>query len=151
MKIRNRNDFAVGTGLAAIAVLVLVVSRDYPMGTAANMDTGYIPRALAVMLLLLSLLMTGRSLAVVGEGIQSWSLRPVIAVIGGVFLFAAMLDVAGIVVSTFALVWLGRLAAPERPKPIETSMLGVALGLASAAIFVGGLGLPLPVWPNFHG
>ena len=46
-----RKDVLAGLLFMAIAVLGLWVSRDYPIGTALRMGTGYVPRLLCWVLL----------------------------------------------------------------------------------------------------
>src|SRR5262249_59907775 len=46
-----RTDMLAGLLFIAVAVLGLWISRDYPIGTALRMGTGYVPRLLCWLLL----------------------------------------------------------------------------------------------------
>ena len=47
----RRKDVLAGLLFVAVAVVGLYVSRDYPIGTAVRMGTGYVPRLLCWLLL----------------------------------------------------------------------------------------------------
>src|SRR5919107_4882765 len=57
----QRKDILAGLLFMAIAIVGLWVSRDYPIGTALRMSTGYVPR-----LLLWGLLLLGGAILVTG-------------------------------------------------------------------------------------
>ena len=52
-RVLSRKDVIAGLFFMAIAVLGLWVSRNYPIGTALRMSTGYVPRLLCWILLLI--------------------------------------------------------------------------------------------------
>ncbi|MBI4207936.1 MAG: tripartite tricarboxylate transporter TctB family protein, partial [Betaproteobacteria bacterium] len=47
-KIRNQEDFWAGLMFIGFGILSIVVSRDYPMGSAMRMGPGYFPTYLGV-------------------------------------------------------------------------------------------------------
>ena len=55
-QILARKDVLAGLLFCAIALLGLYLSRDYPVGTALRMGTGYVPRLLCWILLALGAL-----------------------------------------------------------------------------------------------
>lgn len=74
--------------------------------------------------------------------------RPLFWVLAGVGLFAVLLDGFGLVLASLALMLAARQAEPELSWRSALAAWLVLL-LMSLAIFVWGLGTPLPVWPRF--
>jgi hypothetical protein len=62
--------------------------------------------------------------------------------------FAFAISSLGIVAAIVALVIVAALASSES-RLLETAIAAVALVIATLAIFVWGLGLPLQVWPEW--
>src|SRR6476661_7747353 len=96
-----RRDVLAGLLFVGVALLGLWLSRDYPIGTALRMGTGYVPRLLC-----------------------------------------------GLVLSILLLIGVGSVAAREL-RPIETGMAALVLIALSWGIFILGLGLTIPVWPEW--
>ena len=108
-----RNDVLAGLLFMAVAAFGLWVSRDYPVGTALRMGTGYVPRLLCWVLLGLGalILVQGLRAAVRGRCARSrpaW--RAVIAVTAALVLFALSIERLGLVVAIVLLVGIGALA-----------------------------------------
>jgi hypothetical protein len=135
-----------------VAALGLWLSRDYQIGTALRMGTGYVPRLLCWSLLALGIVILLRGLrgpvaAPIGEGI-AWAWRPAFFVTGALTAFALSLERLGLVLSIFVLVLLGA-CATRLLRPLETIIAAVALIAFSYLVFIVGLGLTLPVWPKW--
>ena len=86
-----RKDVLAGLLFSVIALIGLYVSRDYPIGTALRMGTGYVPRLLCWLLLGLGMLVAAQGLRSVEAqrvpfgGGSAW--RPVIFVTVSLVLF----------------------------------------------------------------
>jgi hypothetical protein len=63
--------------------------------------------------------------------------------------FAALLQRAGIIVAIAVTVAIGSLAG-ERPPLLRLGLLIAALIAAAIALFVWGIGIPLPIWPQWR-
>jgi hypothetical protein len=74
--------------------------------------------------------------------------RPIIFVAGSLAIFAVTLEWLGLVVSILLLTGIGAVAA-RGLRPVETAIAGVVLVVLSWAIFIVGLGLTIPVWPEW--
>jgi hypothetical protein len=147
----NNKTVLSGLMFAGVGLFGLYVSRNYPVGTATDMGTGYVPRLLCWILVALGALIVlqgYREYQVTretGVGVfAAW--RGLIFVTGSLVAFALALETLGLVVSIGLLVGIGALAGADL-RLIETVVAGVVLAAMSWAIFVVGLGLPLPVWP----
>jgi hypothetical protein len=146
--IRNPRDFCAGLLFVAFGVVALVMVQAYAIGTPARMGPGYFPRLLGILL-------------VVGGGIQAliglrskpefaveWHWRPLFTLLIAVVLFIVMTPWLGLIVAALVMSFVASAASREFRWP-EALLVGAILGSAAAALFVWGLGVPLPVWPWF--
>jgi hypothetical protein len=62
--------------------------------------------------------------------------------------FALLIGPYGVVVATVVLVAVGALAGRES-RPLEVIVAAVILVVLTLSIFVWGVGLPIPVWPDW--
>jgi len=146
----TRKDVLSGLLFIAVAVFGLWASRDYHIGTALRMGTGYVPRLLCRVLLGLGILVLVKGLSAAGRGtdferVRDW--RAIVFVPASLVVFSLALDRAGVVISTLLLVGVGSLASRDS-RWIETAVTAVVLTIITLAIFVWGLRLPIAVWPG---
>lgn len=74
--------------------------------------------------------------------------KPLILILACGMVFAYLLKPLGLVLATILLVFVGALGGHEyRFK--EVAILSVVLAIFSVAVFVYGLTLPFPIWPEF--
>ena len=147
----NRRDVLAGLLFMAIAILGLWVSRDYAVGTALRMSTGYVPRLLLWTLLLLgsAILISGvRSADEDGDLAPGGSWRPIIIIPAALVAFALSLERFGLVVACALLIGIASLA-DRSLRLAEVVAAGILLTLITWVIFVWGLGLTIPVWPEW--
>jgi hypothetical protein len=157
-----RKDVLSGLLFVGVGALGLWLSRDYPVGTALRMGTGYMPRLLCWLLIGLGavVLLQGIREAVHMRGsgraresrepgapapLSCW--RAVVLVPASLAIFALAIERLGLVLSILLLIGVGALAT-RALKPIETALAAIALVILSWAIFIAGLGLTIPVWPE---
>src|SRR2546423_15546113 len=148
-----RKDVLAGLLFIGVAVFGLWLSRDYPIGTALRMGTGYVPR-------LLCWLLFGLGIVVVVQGLREAqdaralssadvsALRPVIFVTASLVIFGLSIERLGLVVSILLLIGVGAVAA-RGLRPLETLAAALVLIILSWGIFILGLGLTIPVWPEW--
>src|SRR5436190_23592777 len=149
LDILARKNVLAGLMFIAIAALGLWVSRDYPIGTALRMGTGYVPRLLCWILMGL-----GAALAVQGLREKdappertSWrQVMPIVIVTTSLVAFALAIEQLGLVLSILLLVGIGAIAARDI-KIWETLVAALVLIALGWAVFILGLGLTIPVWP----
>jgi hypothetical protein len=150
----SHKNVLAGLMFMGVAAFALWVSRNYPIGTALRMGTGYVPRLLCWILLglgavifLQGLYETASDRRPAGRRTNSaW--RPVIFVTLSLVTFALTLERLGLVIAILLLIGIGALAARDL-KPIETLAAALVLVVLSWAIFIVGLGLTIPVWPEW--
>src|SRR3982074_2676653 len=112
-----RKNVLAGLMFIAIAALGLWVSRDYPIGTALRMSTGYVPRLLCWILMGLGVIVLVQGLrrkeaAPAHEGSELARLWPVLVVTASLIAFALAIEQLRLVLSVLLLVGIGALVAP---------------------------------------
>ena len=141
-----RQDFLGGVLVVAVAVLAFWLGYDLPAGALGAMGPGMMPKALAVLLGLLGLLLVVGSFWHIGERLRRWSLR------GPVFVFGSMI-VFGLTVRPWGLVAAGPLAivisalASDEVQWLETVVSALATTAFCVGLFKYALGLPIPLAP----
>jgi putative tricarboxylic transport membrane protein len=148
-----RKDVLAGLLFIGLAVFGLWLSRDYPIGTALRMGTGYVPR-------LLCWLLFGLGVVVLVQGLREAqdsralssadvsALRPLVFVAASLVIFGLSIERLGLVISILLLIGVGAVAA-RGLRPLETLAAALVLILLSWGIFILGLGLTIPVWPEW--
>jgi hypothetical protein len=149
----TRKDVLAGLMFMAVAALGLWISRDYPLGTAFRMGTGYVPRLLCWILLGLGAVVLVQGLRaaqaerpIPAGGGLAW--RPVVFVTASLVMFGLAIERLGLVVAIVLLVGFAAVAA-RGLRPIETLAAALVLIVLCWAIFIFGLGLTIPVWPEW--
>jgi putative tricarboxylic transport membrane protein len=178
-----RRDVLAGLMFVGVALFGLWLSRDYPIGTALRMGTGYVPRLLCWILLGLGavVLVQGLRDALASEASgrrghsivrapdtrhepgssardaqdgrlvssgQASGWRPVVFVTASLVIFGLSIERLGLVVSILLLVGVGAVAA-RGLRVLETLAAALVLIALSWGIFILGLGLTIPVWPEW--
>lgn len=153
MVIKSQRDFWSALLFIAVGVTFAVGAVNYPFGSSARPGPGYFP-------LLLGLLLAGLGVVTLigslsrrtsdGEPIGRIAWKPVLIVSGSLCLFGFLLPRVGLLVTLPLLVILASLASDEFSLP-ATIVSALVLTVGSWAIFVLGLGLVIPLWPDFIG
>ena len=157
LRILRRKNVLSGLMFMAIAALGLWASRNYPIGTALRMSTGYVPRLLCWVLMGLGAIVLVQGLLETDppgthepapEDSVFARLRPVVVVTLSLVAFGLALESLGLALSILILVAIASLATREL-KLWEVLAAAAGLGILTWAIFILGLGLPIPVWPDW--
>lgn len=149
--IRAPREFWLGAVYCLFGAVGLWYASEYPMGTAARMGPGYLPAGVSGLLLIFGAISFIRSARLKGEPIGRVMPRPLICVLGGVLLFAFLLERAGIVVALLALILTG--AAGSREFRFRWSATLGLIGFITfcALVFVKALGIPMPMLGSWFG
>ncbi|WFU27538.1 tripartite tricarboxylate transporter TctB family protein [Bradyrhizobium sp. CB1717] len=149
LAIRNHRAFASGTLFLAFAIFFFVTALQYPAGTAAKMGPGYFPRLLAIVLAAIGLVVMFGAMkpAADRQVLRAWDLKGLAWITGSVILFGALLFPLGLVGALFVLIMVSSRASAEFTWTGALTNAAVLI-LLCLAVFVYGLGLPLPVWPS---
>jgi hypothetical protein len=147
-EVRSNKDFWAGLMLIAIGAAAMFISRDYRFGSALRMGPGFFPVILSGVLIVFGVCIMAVGLKS-GEKIQGrLSLRALILLPLSLVLFGVLMEKAGFLPALVALVFLSAFSGREF-KFVEVSLLTVLLTVASAALFIWGLGLPYPLIKGF--
>ena len=143
IRVRHQQDLFAGLLFIAIALAALWVARDYPVGTAVRMSSGYFPRVLCLLLGALGLYVAARSLVIDGPAVTR--IRPAAGDPDHARRGAVRRDHPdprrrgrhGL------LTLVGGYASP-RVRLLEMAATAAVLALVTVTIFIWGLGLPIP-------
>lgn len=148
MRIRAPKDFWAGLMFVAFGLGFMIVARNYAMGTAVRMGPAYFPTVLGGLLALIGLAIFVKSFVTNGPPVPRIVLRPMTFILIAIILFGVFLRPLGLIVCAAILIGLGALGGHEF-KTKEVAILYVVLTIFSVAVFVKGLGLPIPTCPLF--
>ncbi len=146
MRIRSQSDFWCGLLFAAIGVTIMVLAREYRIGSAARMGPGYFPMLLGGLLALLGLTLSGPALFRDGAPFPRLHLRPLGLILLSIAVFGVTLEYLGFVLAVAALVAVGGLADPDL-RPVEIAGVALFMVVFSVGVFAVLLGMPLKLWP----
>lgn len=151
MHVYRTKDFWAGAIYVAFGVTTHVLGRDYSMGTAARMGPGYFPAVLSGLLVMVGLIAIARGFLRGGDPVPRLYVRPALLVIGSTAFFAATLELLGVALALpGALILSAAASSAFRLKPV--SIAGAAVfTIACLAIFIRGLGVPMPMFGTIFG
>lgn len=148
MKLPVRSkDFWSGLFFIMFGLGSLALSSGYESGSAARMGPGFFPSVLGWLIAFLGIVIAARAFWRQGEEVDIPLLRPLFFVIVGVVCFGLLVDKAGLVLATLALVVLARAGGRDFFRIREIFLQYVVLTAAVAALFVFALQLPIQLWP----
>jgi hypothetical protein len=147
LKLRgNIPDLAFGGFLILLAIVALVGTRTLSIGKAADMGSGYVPRALAWLILGFGLAVGATGVFAKHRPMPSIKVRPIASVLVSLAVFALLLPKGGLVLATLGTMACSTFATSDY-KWFESAIFAVVVTLFTVLLFVYGLGLPLSVWP----
>lgn len=141
-------DLAFGAFLVLLAIVALVGTRNLSVGTAAGMGPGYVPRALAWIILGFGLTIGASGLLGKHRALPGFKLRPLLSVLVSLAVFALLLSRGGLVLATLGTMACSTFATPDY-KWRESVIFAIVITAFTVLLFVNGLGLPLSVWPRW--
>lgn len=145
----DRSDLYSGIFFMGVALLGLVASRDYQVGTATSMGEGYIPRLICWILLGIGGIIVARAfLNSTHAEIEPLKWRPIALVPAAIVTFGLTVESLGLTLAIPLMILVGSLAG-RGLRLIEVVVTAFVLSLGTIAVFSWGLGLPIPVLPRF--
>lgn len=151
MKIKSQRDFWSGVMFIVVGIAFAIGALNYTFGTSARPGPGYFPFGLGILMAILGAVVLFTSLTVDredGDPIGPIAWRPLGLIVGSVAIFGLVLPKAGMVIALPLLVILSAFGGDEF-KLKEAILNSVILTVGSWAIFIWGLGLTIPLWPQF--
>ncbi len=148
MRIKSPKDFWAGLMFIAFGLAAMIIAlMNYQFGTSVRMGPGYFPAVLGGLMVFLGTVITATSLAIEGPKVPRLNFRPLLLVLTACVAYGYLIKPAGLVVATIALVFVSALGGHEF-KWKEVSVLALLLIVFSVVVFVNGLTLPFPLWPE---
>ena len=149
---KSRGDIpgaAFGGFLILLAIVALMETRNLSQGTAEDMGPGYVPRALAFIIMGFRARDRGAGLlrqvpAAAGGSSSGRSC----AVLVSLAVFALLLPRGGLALATLATMACSTFATADY-RWRESVIFAVIITAFTVLLFVYGLGLPLAVWPRW--
>ncbi len=143
----NIPELAFGGFLVALGAIGFWLAGDLNVGTAGAMGPGYVPRGLAIIIMLFGVVFGARAAVAGGVPFPEIEVRPLLLISASVALFALLLPRVGLAVTSFAVVVCAGYAAQD-VRMRENLVLGVILAAFAVALFIKLLGLPIAIWPG---
>lgn len=141
-----RRDFLGGLLVLAVAAVAWWLAQPLPSGGGGGVGPGTLPRALAVILGGLGLILAIEALVAQGPGLGRWTLRGPLLILGGLALFGVAVRPLGLAVAGPLLIVVGAFASRE-VRWGETLVFGALMTLFCVGLFKFVLGLPIPLAP----
>ncbi len=142
--IRNPKDVLSGLLFIALGLLFAWQTQELPMGTAVRMGPGYFPLLLSGLLGLLGLIILINGLRFPGEMPSGIAWRAVIIITGAVVFFGFAVRPVGFLPALGITVFVA--ATASRLFTFKTAIANtVVMVIFAWAVFIKGLGLPIPI------
>ena len=159
MNIKSQKDFFSGLMFMGVGVAFAWGATTYKVGEGARMGPGYFPLMLGVLMAILGIAITFKSLVVETEGgdkIGKWAWKPLVYIIAANLLFGVFLGglpsiklpAMGMIAGIYALTFVASMAE-NGWKVKNTFILATVLAVGSYIAFVLVLKLQFAVWPAF--
>jgi hypothetical protein len=145
-RIKSRQDFWAGIFILCFGAFELALARQYEFGSASDMGPGFMPVFLGYGLMGLGFIIAGSGLTVAGPDIEPGHWRPIVCIISALLLFAFLVNVAGLFLTTMLVALVGGCAYRDRVRWGRLIFLAVCLAIFAVVLFVKILGQPIPAW-----
>jgi hypothetical protein len=140
-------DVVAGLTFMAIGAFFLFFGWNYAVGSTLRMGPGYMPMLLGWLVVTLGAGIVAKGSLSEGDKLQGWAFRPLVLVSFAFLAFSWLIESLGLIVTGVAAMLIAAIAGQEF-KWREQLTLSLCLALASAALFIHGLGLPIRYWPG---
>ena len=151
MTIKSPKNFWAGLMFLAFGLFFAAWAvANYQMGTAVRMGPAYFPALLGGLLALLGLMVLFASVTISGPKVDQFHFRPLLLILAANVAYGYVMKPLGLVLATAVLVFISAFGGHEF-KWREVSLLYVFLIVFSVLVFVKGLTLPFPLWPEALG
>jgi Tripartite tricarboxylate transporter TctB family len=141
----DAKELAFGLFLIVLALVAFGATSSLAIGSAADMGPGFVPRALAWIILGFGVIFLVTGLLKVPEPLPALAWRPLVMILASIALFAVLFSTLGLIAACVGTVVVAG-AATTPVRWLQLVAFGVAMAAFSALLFVKGLGLPFKLW-----
>jgi hypothetical protein len=149
-RLKSPQDLAAALFLLAVAGVGYFGAWDLKTGTLGGMGPGLLPQAVAVLIAVFGIVMAAGAFVTEGHGLERWSLRGPVFVLGAAVVFALTIRDWGLVVAGPLAVLIAA-AADKGVRTVEIVLFAIALTAFCIALFKFLLRLPIPLAPWYLG
>ena len=142
---RNNRDFWAGVFFILTGAAAMIISRDYPMGSALRMGPGYFPTVLGGICVVFGLYVLIKGVINNEKVVGNWSLRALFVLPAATWIFGVMMETVGFIPALFVLMYTSAIASKEF-KFLEVTIMAVVMTIVCTGVFIYGLGLPYPLF-----
>jgi len=144
--IKAPQDAVAGLALIALAAFALWLGAGLDIGSLRQIGPGMVPRAVAVLVAVCGLVVLVNACREPGAGLDRWSLRGPVFILGGAVAFALAVRPLGLAVAGPIAVVIGSFASRET-RLVESLIFGAVMTAVCIGLFKYLLSLPIPVAP----
>lgn len=145
-RVNAPKDLLAGLIFIVFGIGTFVLAHDYEIGTAVEMGPGYFPATVGLVLALIGVAAIARGVTrKTPDPITPHRIEPLILVFAGILAFSLLIEKAGLVVASAALIGLAcfrRLLV----RPLEVLVIYSVLTGFSALVFVKWFDMQLPLF-----
>jgi hypothetical protein len=141
----DAKELAFGLFLIVLALVAFGATSSLTIGSAADMGPGFVPRALAWIILGFGVAFLVTGLLKVPEPLPALAWRPLVMILASIALFAVLFSTLGLIAACVGTVVVAG-AATTPVRWLQLVVFGIAMAAFSALLFVKGLGLPFKLW-----
>jgi len=142
---RNNRDFWAGVFFILTGAAAMIISRDYPMGSALRMGPGYFPTVLGGIVVVFGIYVLIKGVINNEKVVGNWSLRALFILPAATWIFGVMMETVGFIPALFVLMYTSSIAGKEF-KFLEVTIMAVVMVAVCTGVFIYGLGLPYPLF-----
>ena len=136
-----------GIFLLVLASIAVFGTLKLNFQTSTGVGPGMMPRAIGLMVGFFGLVLIVQSFFAKGQGLERWSLRGIIFVLGAALLFSWTIRPLGLMVAgPLCVIFSG--FADRDTRLVEVVIYGIILTIGCWLMFSLLLRLPIPVWPT---
>ena len=144
MRHRGVQDIAAGFFMIFVALVGLWQASELPMGTLRAVGPGLLPMSLSILLAALGAIVVIIGFMQPGAGLERWSLRGLLFILGSIVLFALTIRTLGLILAG-PLTMLVASAADPQTNWKHTLIFSIILTGFCILLFKVALRLPIPV------
>ena len=144
VKFYQTGDFRAGLFYLVVGIAAMVIGRNYTMGTADDMGSGYFPFILSLILIAMGLASMARS--IFGKKMPAEQIHPraMTLVTAATLIFAMIIASVGAVIALPVLTLLSASASRNFVFGWKSVAAAIALSVFCIVVFIKALGLSIP-------
>lgn len=146
IRLRSPRNAALGLLLIAIASVALITMRHLKFGSLQQMEAGFLPVTVAILLLVIGAVKIVQGYVVDGHPIERQPLIPILSTVAGICVFGLTIEKLGLPISVVALTLICSIGIDGANRK-QAALLAITLAVGCVALFIYALRLPFGMFP----